>query len=70
MTMEPPDLEPDFGAQSLGDFVLNSEMLEERSLLGVELDAANQRGRKAIEEADDALVVDFGIDPDAGEVRS
>src|SRR5208283_3244789 len=46
-------LEPDLGAQGLGDFVLNAEVLEERSLLGVELDAADQVGREAVEELDD-----------------
>jgi hypothetical protein len=45
-------------------------VLEERSLLGVELDAANQRRREAVEEADDALVVVLGIDPDGGEVAA
>ncbi len=58
-------LEPDLGAQGLGDFVLNAEVLEERSLLGVELDAADQRGREAVEEANDALVVVLRVDPDA-----
>src|ERR1035437_5075895 len=50
-------LEPDFGAEGLGDFFLNAEVLEERGLLGVELDAADERGREAVKEADDALVV-------------
>ena len=59
MTMEPPRLEPDLGAQGLGDLVLNAELLEERRLLGVELDAADERGREAVEEADDALVVSW-----------
>jgi hypothetical protein len=63
-------LEPDLGAESLGDFVLNAEVLEERRLLGVELDAAHQGGREAVEEADDALVVGFRIDPDVGEVAA
>src|ERR1035437_1086912 len=61
-------LEPDLGAEGLGDFVLDAEVLEERNLFGVELDAADQGRREAVEEADDALVVGFRIDPDRGEV--
>ena len=61
-------LEPDLGAESLGDFILNTEVLEERSLLGVELDATHQRGRIEVEELDDALVVGFRINPDGREV--
>ena len=68
MTIDPPTLEPDLGAQRLRDLVLNAEVLEERRLLGVELDAPHQRGRKAVEEAHDALVVGLGVDPDVGEV--
>src|SRR5580698_1747412 len=61
-------LEPDLGAKGLGDFVLDAEMLEERRLFGVHLDAADEGGREAVEEADDALVVVLRIDPDGGEV--
>ncbi len=61
-------LEPDLGAQGLGDFVLNAKLLKEWSLLGVELDAAHQRGREVVEKAHDAFVVGFRIDPDGGEV--
>ena len=61
-------LEPDLGAERLADFLLDAELLEERRLLGVELDAADERGLEAIQEADDALVLGFGVDPDGGEV--
>ena len=47
MTIDPPDFEPDLGAQRLGDLILNAEVLEERRLLGVELDAAHQRRAKS-----------------------
>src|ERR1035437_1530431 len=63
-------LEPDFGAEGLGDFFLNAEVLEERSLLGGGVDAAEEGGREAVQEADDALVVFLGIYPDGGEVAA
>ncbi len=36
-------LEPDLGLEGFRDLVLNAEMLEERCLLRVELDAAHER---------------------------
>ena len=57
-------LEPDLGAQRLRYLVLDAEMLEERRLLGVELDAADQSWREAIEETHDAFVIGFRVDPD------
>src|SRR5580658_274499 len=61
-------LEPHLGAQGFGNFVLNAEVLEQRRLFGVELDAAHERRREAIQEAHDAFVVGFGVDPDGREV--
>ncbi len=56
-------LEPDLGAQSLVDLFGDAELLEERRLLGVELDAADERGLEALQEAQDALVVGLGSRP-------
>src|SRR6266567_9022357 len=61
-------LEPDLRAQGLVDLFGDAELFEERSLLGVELDAADERGLEALQETQDALVVGFGVDPDGGEV--
>ncbi len=68
MTIEPPDFQPHLGAQSLVDLFGDAELLEERSLFRVELDAANERGLEALQETQDALVVGLGIHPDGGEV--
>ena len=56
-------LEPDLGAQRLVDLLGDAELFEERSLLGVELDAADERRLEALQEAQDALVLGFGVDP-------
>jgi hypothetical protein len=61
-------LEPDLRPQRLVNLFGDAELLEERSLLGVELDAADERRLKALQEAQNALVVGLGIDPDGGEV--
>ena len=61
-------LEPDFAAEGLVDLFGDAELFEERSLLGVELDAADERGLEALQETQDALVVGLGVDPDGGEV--
>ena len=61
-------LEPDLGAEGLVDLFGDAELLEERGLLGLELDAANQRRLEALQEAQDALVLGLGVDPDGGEV--
>ena len=61
-------LEPDLGAEGLVDLFGDAELLEERRLLGVELDAADERRLEALQEAQDALVVGLGVDPDGGEV--
>ena len=61
-------LEPHLGAQSLVDLFGDAELLEERGLFGVELDAADERRLEALQESQDALVVGLGVDPDGGEV--
>ena len=66
--MEPPDLSHTLERERLVDLLLNAELLEQRRLLGVELDAADQRGLEAVEEAHNALVLGLGVDPDGGEV--
>src|SRR5579875_229375 len=60
-------LEPDLGTQGLRNLVLNPEVLKQRRLLRVELDAPDKIRGKAVEEADNALVIGLGIDPDIGE---
>ncbi len=60
--------EPDLGAQRLVDLFGDAELLEQRRLFDVELDAADERGLEALEEAQDALVLGLGVDPDGGEV--
>ena len=47
---------------------VKAELFEERGLLGVELDAADEGRLEALQEAQDALVLGFGVDPDGGEV--
>ena len=64
----PAGFEPDLGAKSLVDLFGDAELLEERGLLGVELDAADERGLEALQETQDALIVGLGVDPDGGEV--
>src|SRR5665213_1472375 len=61
-------LEPDLGTQGLVDLFGDAELLEEWGLLGVELDAADERRLEALQEAQDALVLGLGVDPDGGEV--
>ena len=56
-------LEPDLGAQRLVDLFGDAELLEERRLLGVELDAADERGLEALQEAQDALVLGLRCRP-------
>src|ERR1035437_6508683 len=61
-------LEPDLGAQRLVDLLGNSELLEQRSVLGVELDAPDEGRLEALQEAQDAFVLGLAVDPDGGEV--
>ena len=61
-------LEPDLGAQRLGNLLLNTEVLKERHFLGVQLHAPHQIRREAVQEAHDALVIGLRIDPDVAEV--
>ena len=60
-------LEPDLRPQRLVDLFGDAELLEERRLLGVELDAPDEAGLEALQEAQDALVLGLRIDPDGGE---
>ena len=60
--------EPHLGAESLVDLFGDAELFEERRLLGVELDAADERRLEALQEAQDALVLALGVDPDGREV--
>ena len=60
-------LEPDLRAQSLIDLFGDAELLEERRFLGIELDAADERRLEALQEAQHALVLGLGINPDSGE---
>src|ERR1700731_4042995 len=62
--------EPHLGAEGLVDLFGDAELFEERCLLRVELDAADERGLEALQEAENALVVGLGVDPDGGEVVS
>ncbi len=61
-------LEPDLAAKGFVDLFGDAELFEERGLLGVELDAADERWLEALQESQDALVVGLGVDPDGGEV--
>src|SRR5579859_4383536 len=61
-------LEPDLGAQSLVEFVLNAELFEDGRFLGVELDLVDELGLETGDEFDDLAVFLFVINPDAGEV--
>ena len=61
-------LEPDFGAQSLVEFVLDAELFEDGRFLGVELDAADQLGLEAADEFDDLAEFLFAVNPDGGEI--
>src|SRR5947209_1712724 len=51
-------LQPYLGLQRLVDLVRDVELLEQRSVFGVELYALHQRGLEAAYEAHDALVLD------------
>src|SRR5882757_1524464 len=60
--------EPHLRTEGLVDLFGDAELFEERSLFGVELDAADERGLEALQEAENALVVGLGVDPDGREV--
>ncbi len=61
-------LQPHLGAQRLVEFVLDAELLEDRLLLGVELDAVDKPRLEAADEFDDLAVFLFVVNPDGGEI--
>src|SRR5216683_869503 len=61
-------LEPDLGAESFVELVLDAELFEDRGFLGVELDAADELGLEAADELDDLAVLLFAVNPDGGEI--
>src|SRR6266446_7263269 len=61
-------LEPDLGAESFVELVLDAELFEDRGFLGVELDAADELGLEAADEFDDLAVLLFAVNPDGGEI--
>src|SRR5207245_259719 len=61
-------LEPDLGAESFVQLVLDAEFFEDRGFLGVELDAADELGLEAADELDDLAVLLFAVNPDGGEI--
>src|SRR6266478_1030593 len=61
-------LEPDLGAESFVQLVLDAEFFEDRGFLGVELDAADELGLEAADEFDDLAVLLFAVNPDGGEI--
>src|SRR6185437_8798615 len=62
-------LEPDFRLERLVEFVLESELLEQWSFFGIELDSPDQRWLKAVGKAQNALVFLLGIYPDCRKIR-
>src|SRR5665213_618657 len=64
----PAGLEPHLAAQRLVDLLGDAELLKQRRLLEVELDAADERGLEALQEAQHALVLLLSVHPDGGEV--
>ncbi len=61
-------LQPDFGAQRLVQLVLDAKLLEDRRLLGVQLDATDQLGLEATHKLHDLAVFLFAVYPDGGEI--
>src|SRR6266851_1467205 len=61
-------LEPDLGAESFVELVLDAELFEDRGFLGVELDAADELGLEAADELDDLAILLFAVNPDGGEI--
>src|SRR5712691_862143 len=61
-------LEPDLGAESFVELVLDAELFEDRGFLGVELDAVDELGLEAADELDDLAVLLFAVNPDGGEI--
>ncbi len=65
--MEPPDLSQTLERSALLISSVMPNCSKSGDFLGVELDAADERGLEALQEAQDALVLGFGVDPDGGE---
>src|SRR5215468_1339228 len=64
----PARLQPDARFDGLVDLGLDAVMLQDRCVLGVELDAVDQLGREAVDEIDYALVLEFAVHADGGEI--
>src|SRR5262245_60759395 len=64
----PARLQPDARFDGLVDLGLDAVMLQDRRVLGVELDAVDQLGREAVDEIDYALVLEFAVHADGGEI--
>src|SRR6266436_53866 len=61
-------LQPDFGAESLVEFMLNAELFKDGLLLGVELHLVDELRLEAADEFDDLAVFLFVVNPDAREI--
>ena len=64
MTMKPPDFSQTFGRRAFSSSLRHAEGVEDRRLARVHLHLADQRGLESLDEAQDALVGFFVIDPD------
>src|SRR5262245_56190726 len=64
----PARLQPDARFDGLVDLGLDAVMLQDRRVLGVELNAVDQLGREAVDEIDYALVLEFTVHADGGEI--
>src|SRR5215813_6220884 len=60
--------QPDARFDGLVDLGLDAVMLQDRRVLGVELDSVDQLGREAVDEIDYALVLEFAVHADGGEI--
>src|SRR5215471_11985163 len=64
----PARLQPDARFDGLVDLGLDAVMLQDRRVFRVELDAVDQLGREAVDEIDYALVLEFTVHADGGEI--
>ena len=60
--------QPHLGSQRLVDLLGNSELLEQGRVLGIELDAPDERRLEALQEPQDALVLGLRVNPDRREI--